>query len=1353
MAVKRANKEKNKLIGNTSLSNTSSLASNRLPKDRIVRVVGIGASAGGLEAFEQFFSQIPPDTGLAFIIVQHLDPTGHSSLPQILSRFTTMPIMVASDGLHIEPNSVYLLPPNKFMTIKSGALHLEEPSQPPGLRLSIDFFFRSLASEMGPDAICVILSGTGTDGTLGLRVIKAALGTVFVQDPESAKYDGMPRSAIETGLADFILKPGDIPGKLVLFIGHLLVNDQKLSIASKEAEEPMKQIFSILRMRTGHDFMHYKQTTIRRRLQRRMSVNQIDDIAQYALLLKDSEVEVKALLKDFLISVTSFFRDTEAFEALKFRLKELIQGKPSYGDLRVWVAGCATGEEVYSIAILVHESLDEHNNHSQVQVYGTDIDIDALRIARTGKYPVNIAADITPDRLKRYFIKENDNYYRVNKEIRETIIFAPQNFIKDPPFSRMDLICCRNLLIYLESDLQKRLFPIMHYALKPGGLLFLGSSETVGEPSDLFTIIDKKWKIYQKRNSVNPTEHFRFPAASAVSGQVKTSTVQQTINPTIQELSERIFLDIYAPTFAVIDDKYHLVYVRGRTGSFLEIVSGQPSLSILDLARDELRTGLASAIRVAKLEKRMVIQEGLKVKTNGHLQIVNLTVAPITGPNLPLGHLMVIFQEAGVIPCDSDMKQSAKGLKWVKDIENELKLTQESLHTTVEDLEASNEELKSANEELQSNNEELQSSNEELDTSREELQSLNEELTTLNAELQDKNEQLFKANDDLKNFLNRTDIAIVFLDEDLRIRSFTPATFDIFNIRDIDTGRPLSEITSRLDYDNVILDAHEVLRTLRPIESEVQRKDGTWYKMRILPYLTAQNVVSGLVISFLDFDDEKKAINDLKNINQQLEDLARFPQENPFPVLRVQKDGTILYANAACSTLDPAICQPGQILPDVYRINVIKALEKGIPQFIETKGPKRVFGLNFMPIKAAGYVNVYGIDITEIINLQLSLRESEERFRVISETSPIGIGVSSLDGMILYVNPSYEAILGYHHDELVSRKAPDLYVNPEDRAKWLEIMKNSGVVRYFETRLKKKDGSQIWVSIGTSPIIFAGNQAVLGTIQDISEAKQAEESLKKYAADMERSSKELESFNFSISHDLRAPLRALDGFSELIIQDYEDKIDETGKDFLRRIRSASQTMSGIIDDMGRLYRASRIAMNLSKIDISLITGSILDDLKAGQPDRQAEFVIEPGLIVTADLSLITILLRNLLENAWKFTKKCQNSKIEVGARDQNGTKTYFVKDNGAGFDMKYADKLFKAFQRLHDERDFEGSGIGLAIAEKVITRHNGKIWAEAGVDKGTTIYFTLWTNEKDIKVLKCRKNTFCSLKTTWMRYF
>jgi two-component system CheB/CheR fusion protein len=677
-------------------------------------------------------------------------------------------------------------------------------------------------------------------------------------------------------LADFVLKPDQMPEKLIQFLKHSAINGAKFGATAKEAAEPLQRVFAILRTNTGHDFSRYKAATVRRRLQRRMSVNQINDISGYARFLEGNENEVKALQKDMLISVTSFFRDPGAFKALKVQLKGLLKNKTQSTALRVWVAGCATGEEVYSVAIVIAECMDELTKRLPVQLYGTDIDMDALYIARAGKYLANIVADVSPERLKRFFVK-GENTYSVKKEIREMVIFAPQDFIKDPPFSRMDLICCRNLLIYIENDVQSRLFPLFNYALKPGGILFLGTSETIGESKDLFTVLDRKWKIFQRREVVMEADRLKFPAVFAPSSNKPIGEPVRGVAETkIPALTEKIFLDNYAPTFAVIDMNYRLVYVRGRTGKYLEIASGQPSLSILEMAREGLRAELASAIYQATSEKKNIIRERVRVKYNDGFQAVNITVAPLTEPGIPPGCLMIVFQELELTAGATKANPPVRGRKRLTELEAELNLTRENLQAMVEELEATNEELKSANEELQSNNEELQSSNEELDSSREELQSLNEELTTLNAELHDKNELVSKTNDDLNNFVNRTDIAIILLDDGLKIRSCTPATSDIFNIRKIDSGRPIDEITSRLVYDKMVDDAHEVIRTLQPKEVEVQRKDGYWFNMRISPYRTAQNVINGLVVSFLDINEQKKATALLRETTDYLDNLFNY---------------------------------------------------------------------------------------------------------------------------------------------------------------------------------------------------------------------------------------------------------------------------------------------------------------------------------------------------------------------------------------------------------------------------------------------------------------------------------------------
>ncbi|MFC1925061.1 chemotaxis protein CheB [Chloroflexota bacterium] len=998
-------------------------------------IVGIGASAGGLDALEKLFSNMPQDSGMAFVVVQHLDATRRSSVPEILTRYTRIPVYEAGDGVKVEPDCIYLLPPNKDMTIEKGCLHLHELTQRERLRLPIDSFFLSLARERESSAICIILSGTGSDGTLGLRAIKESLGTVFVQDPQSASYDGMPHSAINTGLVDFVLPPEQIPEKLVNLVKYCAINGARTSDLEEE-KESLQQIFAIMLSRTGHDFSRYKHTTIRRRLERRMSLGHVNRIADYARLLQENEIEVQALLKDIMIGVTSFFRDIEAFEILKNNLKDLIERKAQNDPLRIWVAGCATGEEAYSVAMVVFECLDELKKHLQVQVYATDIDTDALAKARAHTYPSGIAPDVKPERLSRFFIEDGD-HYRLSKELREIIVFAPHDFIKDPPFSRMDLVCCRNLLIYLESDLQKMILPILHYALEPNGILFLGPSETTGNAGNLFKPLDKKWKIYQRREVVVGRGKLIFPPRYSLIMRehgVTGEPAQRLDEARISQLTEKIFLDNYAPTFAVIDEGYHLLYVRGRMGNYLEITSGQPSLSIMEMAREGLRTELYSAIKKATSTKKEVVNEGVRIKNESGFQTVNITVAPITKHGLPPGLLMVVFQDVGLPVAGEKTRAAPRSHKRISDLEEEIKLTKESLQIAIEELETANEEMKSANEELQSNNEELQSTNEELDTSREELQSMNEELITVNTELQDKNDQLGLINDDLSNFLNRTDIATIFLDANLIIRRFTPATIDVFKLINIDIDRSLEDITSRLDYESLIYDAREVIRSLTPKKIEIQRKDGRWFYVCIFPYLTAQNEINGLVINFIDIERQKQAEKELELMNQQLEDLARFPEEDINPVLRVNRDGTILYANKACGMLGIPTSQIGHHLPENYKIAVTMALDTGVNRMIEVESNERIFSLDFVPVVDRGYVNIYGSDITE------RKRMEGERYKIgrLESVSTLAGGIAhdfnnlltAIIGNIslakIYIEPEAEIAERLEEAEKASVRAKDL---------------------------------------------------------------------------------------------------------------------------------------------------------------------------------------------------------------------------------------------------------------------------------------------------------------------------------------
>lgn len=831
-------------------------------------IVGIGASAGGLEAFEQFFTNMPHDSGMAFVLIQHLDPSHKSILTELIGRYTKMKVVEVVDGMVVQSNTVYVIPPNRYMAILHGKLHLLQPTEMPGPRVPIDFFFRSLAKDQQEKAICVVLSGTGTEGALGIRAIKGEGGMAMVQDPESAKYDGMPRHAIATGLVDYILPPEKMPSQLVSFTHRATVLPPSTAPTIKESDL-LDKIFILVRAQTGHDFSFYKRNTILRRIDRRMAVNQISRLQDYVKYIQENPREADTLFKELLIGVTSFFRDKEAFNALKEKgIERLYQNLSADRALRIWVPGCSTGEEAYSIAILCKEVQKNSKRNIPVQIFATDIDGNAIEFARVGTYPSSISVDVPRNYLESYFKKE-DGFYRINKEIRDSVVFALQNVITDPPFSRIDLISCRNLLIYLTSELQKKVLPLFHYALNGDGLLFLGTSETIGEFHSSFGTVDRKWKIYRRSAGDMGFSPIAGPHVYPTATDRKMDLLNKESGRfqkkiSYRDLIENMIMSRYSPAGVIINEKSEVVYVHGRTGKYLEPAVGDASWNIIAMAREGLRLELAASVRKAMLERRQIRSDRVIVKTNGDEKLVNLIVLPVDEPAIMKGMMVVLFEERneelqGVSLPQDDKDHAVESNPRVHNLEQELRSTKEYLQTTIEELETSNEELKSTNEELQSSNEELQSTNEELETSKEELQSVNEELTTVNTELQQKIDELSKTSSDLNNLLASTQIGTIFLDTNLNIQRYTPAVTKFVNLIQTDVGRPLAHLVSNLRYEGLVSDAQDVLKDLAPRQHDVQTKEDRWYTMRILPYRTIENVIDGVVITFFEITDLKKA--------------------------------------------------------------------------------------------------------------------------------------------------------------------------------------------------------------------------------------------------------------------------------------------------------------------------------------------------------------------------------------------------------------------------------------------------------------------------------------------------------------
>lgn len=832
-------------------------------------IVGVGASAGGLEAFQELIREIPEQSGMAFVLIQHLDPEHTSLLTEILQRVTLLPVIEVRDQMPVRPDHVYVIPPNRDMTIQYGVLQLCPPEQPRGQRMPIDDFLISLANDQKNRAVGVILSGTGTDGTLGLHAIQEAGGISIAQEPSSAKYDGMPSSAITSGYATQVMTPQEMI--------HALMS-QDLSDQGNQSPTPhskrnsiagIMHILLLLRNATGHDFSQYKKSTIRRRIERCMSIHSIHDTDEYAAYLKEHPAEMQLLLNELLINVTSFFRDPEAFQIIAAEILPLLFKNKNEGDFfRVWIAGCASGEEAYSIAILLREYMDLTHKEFKILIYATDLDEDSITEARAGVYAHNITETVTTERLTRYFNQE-DGTYRVKRSIRDMVVFAVQNVIKDPPLIKLDLLCCRNLMIYLEPELQNRLIPIFHYALKPGGVLFLSPAESIGNHTERFNVLNRKYKLYQALATTPGIRNLMTTDSSWTASKgvkVNTELPKKNPDPNYAEITRRALLSYYSPASVLTDLKGLLLYVHGDTGKYLRPAPGQASLNVQDMAREGLATELKAAINIAGAREAPKSTQTISVNNTKHDQPIQLIVRRVSGSTLSEPLLLISFIEPRAgdathqnINHSVSLNESStnphvdESSKRLQSLEFDLSYTRDNLRATIDEHQASNEELKSTNEELQSTNEELQSTNEELETSKEELQSVNEELVTVNTELQKKIEQLAGMQNDMKNLLDNMNIGTIFLDKDMVVRRFTREATRAYRLIPSDVGRALEDIKCELNGKvDLIAQAQEVLKSLNPFEVELFAQNGNWYLAHIQPYRTLENIIAGVVMTFTD---------------------------------------------------------------------------------------------------------------------------------------------------------------------------------------------------------------------------------------------------------------------------------------------------------------------------------------------------------------------------------------------------------------------------------------------------------------------------------------------------------------------
>jgi two-component system CheB/CheR fusion protein len=1087
-------------------------------------VIGIGASAGGIKALQDFFSQVNINSGMAYVVILHLSPDHDTRLSEILRLATALPVIQVTQKTMIAPDHIYIVPPNRHLVMEDGHIVPTDNVSVEDRRAPVDIFFRTLGDTHGARSVCVVLSGTGANGSMGLKRAKEMGGAVFVQSPREAEYNEMPRNAISTGLVDEVLPVMEIAGKIVEYNKGL--KDIRIPADLEKRPEDLQQalhdILNQLRKRTGHDFANYKRPTLLRRMERRINIRNLKDLPAYAAFLNEHPEETQALLKDLLISVTNFFRDRKAFEALEQDvILSLVQSKSADQPLRIWVAGCATGEEAYSLAMLCSENIKNKNEAPKIQIFATDIDETAIAQAREGLYTLNDAADVSPERLRSFFTKEGDSF-RVRSEIREMILFASHNFIKDPPFSHLDLISCRNVLIYLNQVAQERVMSTFHFALNPNGYLFLGSSETVNGATDIYTIHNRDYHIFQSRKITHrqfpvpeSVPAFRFES-SRLSGAGELQERRSLERPTFGDLHQQL-LEQYAPPSVIVNEEYDIVHLSDRAGIFLQHAGGEPSQNLLKLIKPELRLELRSALYQAVQQRIPIESKPLAISIGDITQSIIIHVRPVLEQGgTPKGFLLVLFAPSALEARQTTETPMVSDEPVARQLEQELIQLKNHLRASNEQYDFHAEELKASNEELQAMNEELRSAAEELETSKEELQSINEELRTVNQELKIKIEETTLSNNNLQNLINSVNLGTIFLDRGLRIVLFTPTARDIFNLIPADYGRSLSDITHRLDYASLITDAEWVLEKLQVLEREASTMDGAVYLMRVLPYRTGEGHINGVVITFLDISERKRSENNLRASEERFRAIV---SQNIAGIAYTDLSGKIQFANERLGELLGYSQNEleGKTISDLTHFDdaiesktlVEQTLVEGIPFQLEKRLIKKngeeiwtniqvsaIKDRDGKPYSAAAIV----IDMSERRESGEALRRSEERLRITMESATdFAIITMDIEGEILGWSAGAESILGYREPEVIGKSANIIFTSEDLAAgvpeKEMKQAKREG--RAIDERWhRRKDGTRLFMSGVMAPIL---NGTILTgfvkVARDITERKAAEEAL------------------------------------------------------------------------------------------------------------------------------------------------------------------------------------------------------------------------------------------------------------------
>jgi len=1311
----------------------------RLPSHEPSHIVGVGASAGGLEALEQLFRSLPRESGAAFVVVQHLSPDFKSLMNELLARHTQMAIEKVEDGIRLQRNTIYLMPPKVEMIVSGGKLMLSAKDPQDGLALPIDKFFRSLAQDAGPKSIAVVLSGTGSDGSRGILDVHAAGGLVIAQSVESAKFDGMPRSAKDTGICDFCLSPEGIANAILEHVGlpTMVGKEHRGPVLPETA---MEGICRLLQDAFGIDFTLYKTTTFTRRIDRRMLLEGVQSIDDYLALLGTSATELARLHADLLIGVTHFFRDTAAWELVEEEvIPDLLRNSEEDEEIRVWIAGCASGEEAYSMAILFLEVQQRLDIRRPVKIFATDAHQTSIDLAATGIFPSSSLADCSDERLRRYFVVNGDRF-QVSPEVRKLIVFATHNVISDAPFTRLHLISCRNLLIYLLSDVQRRVISLFHFGLRTGGVLFLGPSETVAELADEVETIDEHWKLYRKRRDIRLPEAMRLtPPRINLAQRVERSrgvavpTFRGDLLATYDSLLEE-----FMPCSLLVNERRELVQAFGNASRFLKMPDGRFSGDVAALMDADLRPTLIGLLHRAQKSDESLEIAGVRVKSDALEEFVTVTFRMIPKRGSGDQTWLVIFkQDASQVSIESlPTSVEAADLEQTNHLETELRYTRETLQAPIEELESSIEEVQASNDEMVASNEELQSTNEELN-------SVNEELYTVNAEHQKKINELTDVTNDMENLLRSTEIGTIFLDRDLMIRRFTPAAAAYANLMGHDIGRSIETFGHRFRHDGLIENIQDVLTLGGPIEIDTTHPDGRSFLLRILPYL-AGTEIDGVVLAMIDVTRQQKVRRQFDRAAAELDELYRAA---PVGLAMLGKDSRIRRVNGTLAEwightvddltgtriqdIDAAIANA--LAPHVSSVFETGTATDPVEVLVNLNGQQRFWIFRMYPGRIEDETRFVGIVVTDITQRKLaedSLRQRTAELSQIYRTVPVGLANFDRNFNFIRINQYLADINGPTVDEHIGRHVRDVVPAIVDQVEpclrqVFETGQPTELLEVTGTTPKAPSDERTWLAV-YHPIMSDDKVISVGAVvTDITAMKVSETLLKQKTTELERSNKELEEFAYAASHDLQEPLRTISTYCEAINEDYADKLDENADRYLDFVIDATRRMKEQIQGLLEYSRIGRSNRNFTKVDCNEVLKDVTIDLSAKINGGAATLEVDQLPVVYGDYHLLHRLFQNLIVNSIKFSDKGNPPILRIAASESVTHWEFSVSDNGIGIDPAQADRIFHVFQRLHSASAYPGTGVGLALCKKIVELHSGTIRVESSGSDGSTFHFSI----------------------------